>query len=98
MESIVSQLVAVDGFSIYSTGKSKFIHESLSAKGFCLPSSDSSIINLNHSENDDIQKEIKVKIETKVKANTPFSVTVDEYTSVYCRRYMKSMFIAKTMS
>ena len=60
----------------------------VSAKGFRLPSSDSSIINLNHSENDDIQKEIKVKIETKVKANTRFSVIMDEYTSVCCQRYM----------
>ena len=83
-----SQLVAVDGFSIHSTGKSKFIHESLSAKGFRLPSSYSSIINLNHSENDNIQKEIKAEIETKVKANTCFSVTMDESTSVLCRRYM----------
>ena len=57
---------------------------SLSAKGFCLPSSDSSIINLNHSENDDIQKEIKAEIETKVKANTHLSETMDEYTSVHC--------------
>ena len=59
VQSIVSQLVAVDSFSIHSTGKSKFIPESLSAKDFRLPCSDSSIINLNHSENDDIQKEIK---------------------------------------
>ena len=88
MQSIVSQLVAVDGFSIHSTGKSKFIRESLSAKGFHLPSSDSSIINLNQNENDDIQKEIKVEIETKVKANTRFSVTMDEYTSFRWRRYM----------
>ena len=89
MQSIVvSQLVAVDSFSIHSTGKSKFIRESLSAKGFRLPSSDSSIINLNHIKNDDIRKELKAEIETKVEANTRFSVTVDEYTSVRCRRYM----------
>ena len=88
MQSIVSQLVAVDGFSIHSTGKSKFICESLSAKGFRLPSSDLSIINLNHSENDDIQKGVKAKIETKVKANTRFSVIMDEYTSVCCQRYI----------
>ena len=68
--------------------QAKFIRESLSAKGFWLPSSDSSIINLNHSENDDIQKGIKAELETKVQANTRFSVTMDEYTSVRCRRYM----------
>ena len=68
--------------------QAKFIRESLSAKDFRLPSSDSSIINLNHSENDDIQKEIKDKLETKVQANTRFSVTMDEYTSVRCRRSM----------
>ena len=84
LQSIVSQLVAVEGFSIPSKGKSKFIHESLSAKSFCFPSLDSSIINLNHSENDDIQKEIKVETETKVKANTCFSVTMDKYILVHC--------------
>ena len=54
-------------------GKSKFIHESLSAKGFCLPSSNSSIMNLIHSVSNDIQKEIKPEIEIKAKANTSFS-------------------------
>ena len=77
----------MDGFFIHSTSK-KFIRESLSVKDFCLPSSDSSIINLNHSENDHIQKEIKAEIETKVKVNTRLSVTMDEYTLVHYRRYM----------
>ena len=36
LQGIVSQLPAVDGFSIYSTGKSKFICESLSAKSLCV--------------------------------------------------------------
>ena len=88
MQSIVSQLVVVDGFSILFRSKSKFFRESLSPKGFRLPSSDSSIINSNHSENDDIQKEIKAEIETIVKANTRFSVTMDDYTSLRCQRYM----------
>ena len=88
LQSIVSQLAAVDGFSIHSTVKSRFIRDSLSAKGFRLPSSDSSIMNLIHSEYNSIQKEIKVEIEIKVKANTHFSVTMDKYTSVRCRRYM----------
>ena len=74
----------MDGFSIHSIGKSKFIRESLSAKGFRLPSSDSSIMNVIYSENDVIQKEIKAEIEIKVKANTRFSVTMDEYTSARC--------------
>ena len=74
----------MDGFSIHSIGKSKFICESLSAKGFRLPSSDSSIMNVIYSENDVIQKEIKAEIEIKVKANTRFSVTMDEYTSARC--------------
>ena len=32
-------------------------------------------------------QEIKADIEIKVKANTRFGVTMDEYTSVRCRRY-----------
>ena len=68
----------MDGFSVDSTGKSKFIREPLSATGFRLPSSDSSIMNLIHSEYNDIQKEIKAEVEVKVKANTRFSVTMDD--------------------
>ena len=92
LQSIVSQLEDVDGFSIHSMGKSKLIRESLSDKSFRLCSSDSSIMNLIHSEYNDIQKEIKAEIEIKVKANTRFSVTMDEYTSVCCRRYMNINF------
>ena len=88
LQSIVFQLAAVDGFSLYSGGKIKFICESLITKRFRLPSSNSGIMNLIHSKYSDIQKEIKAEIEIKVKANTRFSVTVDKHTSVRCRRYM----------
>ena len=67
LKGIVSQLAAVYDFSIHSVGKSKFIRESLSAKGLCLPSWDSDIMNLMHREYNDIQKQIKTKIETKLK-------------------------------
>ena len=46
------------------------------------------VINLIYSEYNDIQKEIKAEIEIKVRTNTRFSVTMDEYTSVRCRRHM----------
>ena len=88
MQGIVSQLAAVDGFSINSIGKSKFIRESLSAKGLRLPFWDCDIMNLIHSEYNDIQKQIKTEIEIKLKGNSRFSVTMDEYTSVRCRRCM----------
>ena len=73
----------MDSFSIHSIGKTTFIRESLSTKGFLLPSSDSSIMNL-------IEKEIKAESEIKVKANTRLSVRMNEYTSVCCRRYMNT--------
>ena len=88
LQGIVSQLAAVDGFSLHSIGKSKFIRESLSAKGLRLPSWDSDIMNLIHHEYDDIQKQIKTEIEMKLKGDFRFSVIMDEYTSVRCRRYM----------
>ena len=87
-KAIVSQLAAVDGFSIHSIGKSKFIRESLSVKGLRLPSWDSDTMNLTHREYNDIQKQIKTKIEMKLKGNSHFSVVMDEYTSVRRRRYM----------
>ena len=88
MQGIVSQLAAVDGFCIYSIGKSKFIRESLSAKNLRLPSWDSDIMNLIHREYSDIQKQIKTEIEMKLNCDSRFSVTMDEYTSVRCRKYM----------
>ena len=45
-------------------------------------------MNLIHREYDDIQKQIKTEIEMKLKGDFCFSVTMDEYTSVCCRRYM----------
>ena len=84
LQGIVSQLASVDGFSIHSIGKSKFIRKLLSAKGLCLPSWDSDIMNLILHEYNDIQKQIKTKIEMKLKGNSHFSVTMDEYTSVRC--------------
>ena len=88
LQTIVSQLAAVDGFSIHAIGKSKFIRDSISVKGVFLPASDSSIMNLVHREHNDIQKEVKSKIELKLKSDTRFSLTLDEYTSVCCRRCM----------
>lgn len=88
LQSIVSQLAAVDGFSIHAICKSKFIRESLCSKGFRLPLAESSIMGLIHCQNKIIQKEIRSKIEMKLQCNTRFSVTLDEYTSVRCRRYM----------
>ena len=88
LQGIVSQLAAVDGFSIHSITKSKFICESLSAKGLRLPFWDSDIMNLIHCEYNDIQKQIKTETEIKLKGNSCFSVTIDEYTSVRCRKYM----------
>ena len=78
LQGIVSQLEAVYGFSIHSIGKSKFIRESLSAKGLGLPSWNSDIMNLMHREYNDIQKQIKTEIEMKLKGNSRFSVTMDE--------------------
>ena len=88
LQSIVSQLAAVDGFAVHAICKSKFIRESLCAKGFRLPLGESNIMDLIHSQHEIIQKEIKSKIEMKLQCNARFSVTLDEYSSVRCRRYM----------
>ena len=58
--------------------KSKFIRESISAKGFRLPFAETSIMNLIHCEHQAIQEEIKGKIEAKLQSNTRFSITLDE--------------------
>jgi len=88
LQRIVSELAAVDGFSIHAIRKSKFIRESLSAKGFRLPLAEPSIMELVHCQHKNIQKEVKSKIETELQCNARFSVTLNEYTSVRCRRDM----------
>ena len=88
LQTIVSQLAAVDGFLIHAICKSKFIRESISAKGFRLPFAETSIMNLIHCEHKTIQEEIKSKIEAKLQSNTRFSITLDEYTSIHSRKYM----------
>ena len=88
LQTIVSQLAAVDGFSIHAICKSKFIRESISAKGFRLPFAETSIMNLIHCEHKTIQEEIKGKIEAKLQSNTRFSITLEEYTSIRSRKYM----------
>ena len=45
-------------------------------------------MNLKHCEYNNIQKQTKTEIEMKLKGNSRFNVTMDEYTSVRCRRYM----------
>ena len=45
-------------------------------------------MSLIYSECNDMQKKIKAKFEINVKANIRFSVTMHEYTSVRCRRYL----------
>ena len=88
LQTIVLQLAAVYGFSIHAICKSKFIQESISAKGFRLPFVETSIVNLIHFEHKTIQEEIKGKIEAKLQSNTHFSITLDEYTSIHSRKYM----------
>ena len=79
LQSIVFQLAAVDGFVVHAICKSKFVRESLCAKGFRLPLGESNIMDLIHSQHEIIRKEIKSKIEMKLQCNARFSVTLDEY-------------------
>ena len=88
LQTIVSQFAALDGFSIHAICKSKFIRESISAKGFRFPLAETSIMNLIHCEHKTIQEEIKGKIEAKLPSNTRFSITLDEYTSIRSQKYM----------
>ena len=70
LQTIVSQLVVVGGFTIHAICKSKFIRESISAKGFGLPFVETSIMNLIHCEHKTIQEEIKGKIEAKLQSGS----------------------------
>ena len=45
-------------------------------------------MNLVHPEHNGVQKEVKSKIELKLKSDICFSLPLNEYTSIRCRRYI----------
>jgi len=85
---IVDELATKDGFSIRGITQSRFIRQSLLAKGYKFPKSPSGTMSLIHGEYEkNKQQYIDLFVEAKEKGEK-FSITLDEWVSSRQRRYM----------
>ena len=87
-EEHVAKLVAVDGISVNAVTKSEFIRESFSDKGFSLPKSPTSVMNMIYKQYEIVTTNIKNEIKALLKDGEKFSVSLDEYSSLRNRRYL----------
>lgn len=86
---IVARLAAFDGISISAISKSKFIRESMSTRGFKLPTSKSAIMKLIHDYYNEIRDHTKQEIRAKISERKELiSLTTDEWTSPANKRYL----------
>jgi hypothetical protein len=85
---IVTKLATLDGISINSITKSQFIRQSLFDKGFCLPKNPSHVMDLVHSQYDNIKDRVCSEITSCLNSGSRFSLSLDEYTSLNNRRYL----------
>ncbi|CAK1597847.1 unnamed protein product [Parnassius mnemosyne] len=86
---ILAKLSAQDGFTIRGITKSEFIRESLAAKGYKLPKTQTEVMNLILKFYDEKEKEMIKELSqlcTSPSGNR-LSVTIDEWTSIRNRRY-----------
>ncbi|XP_065087723.1 uncharacterized protein LOC135709345 [Ochlerotatus camptorhynchus] len=89
LREIVARLAALDGISIAAITKSKFIRESVSARGFKLPTSKSTIIKLIHEFYDEIKNQTKKEFHDRiVEKKELVSLTTDDWTSSANKRYL----------
>ena len=88
LEAVVSRLIAVDGLPLSVFVTSSDLRALLSAKGFTVPRSKSTIkaIVSNYAAN--LKKMVTKEIQEKRKDGYALSLTLDEYTSVKNRRYL----------
>jgi hypothetical protein len=87
LDEIVSRLVAEDGITVNTITKSSFIRESISSRGYSLPTHPSSNMKLVISFFNKIKiQQIKTISDAK-KYNKRFSLTLDEWTSLANKRF-----------
>ena len=89
VEEIVPKLPTVDGFSINAITKSEFIRKSLSEKGMVLPKTPFHVMSMIKKQYDLAKQSVILEITTKISSVSRFSVSLDEYTSMSNRRYLK---------
>lgn len=84
---ILAKLSAQDGFTIRGITKSEFIRESLAAKGYKLPKTQTEVMNLILKFYDEKEKEMIKELSQLCTSGNRLSVTIDEWTSIRNRRY-----------
>jgi hypothetical protein len=86
LPEIVSEM-AINGASIRFITRTKFIRDSVAARGFKLPANESGVMKLLLQDYDDKKALLSREIQLKKEENYKFSMTIDEYLSVRRRRY-----------
>ena len=88
LQAIISKMVTLDGISVNSITNSEFIRSALTDRGFNLPKNPSHVMDLIHSEYNEIKKNVISEITHEIKTGKRFSITLDEYTALNNRRYL----------
>lgn len=88
LSEIVARLAAVDGFSINAITKSDFIRQSITARGFSLPKSRTTVMKLICQYYDCDKIQTKNEIVSRINKGELISLTLDEWTSACNKRYI----------
>lgn len=86
LAEIVSEM-AINGISIFAITRTKFIRDSVAARGFKLPSSENSVMKLVHNDYEDKKARLIQEIHLRKEKSLKFSMTIDEYLSTRRHRY-----------
>lgn len=88
LAEIVARLAAKDGFAINAITKSDFIRQSISNRGYSLPTSRSAVMKLVSDYYDYARLETRKEIQSRIQSGKLLSLTLDEWTSQSNKRYM----------
>lgn len=88
LAEIVARLVAKDGFSINGVTKSEFIRESISKRGYSLPTSKTSVMKLVSEFYEYAKQQTQQDILSRIERGELPSITFDEWTSLSNKRYL----------
>lgn len=88
LSEIVARLAAKDGFSINAITRSDFIRQSITARGFSLPTSRTSVMKLVTDFYKDAKLRTETEIQDKIRRGKLLSLTLDEWTSQSNKRYI----------
>ena len=88
LDKIVSKLAAVDGISVRTITRSKFIRESIAKRGFKLPKNETDVMKLIRHHFKAMKNKMIGELAEKIRNNLRFSLTLDEWTISRTKKYV----------